>query len=53
MINVTVVKDPKGEKEKEYLQHQVDTYEGLLEYVAMMTNVDLPIEEEVSENAIA
>lgn len=46
MINVNKVRDPRGEKQREADEARIEELEALLDYVAMMADVDLPEWEE-------
>ena len=46
MIETRQVKDPRAEKLREAEQARVDRLDGLLEYVAMMADVELPETDE-------
>lgn len=46
---VVRIENPRGEREKERMRAQIAKQEALLDYVAIMTGVDIPVEESEAE----
>lgn len=46
MIDTEIVIDPRSERLRTLAEARADKYDGLLEYVAMMADVELPEDEE-------
>lgn len=49
-MNVRKTADPYAERRTEILANQHSDNEALIEYIAMMTDVELPTEEEESND---
>jgi hypothetical protein len=45
MIETRTPRDPRAEKLREWQDAQIERQEGLLEYVAIMADVELPEED--------
>lgn len=50
MIETNTPRDPRTEKLREWQDAQIERQAGLLEYVAIMADVELPEEEEGADD---